>query len=166
MTEDASISGFPLAWPLGWTRTPAIRRKEGRFFVGKTNGRGGRAPTVADGVTRILDELKRMGVPDFQVVISTNVRPTLAGWPRSGEAQPDDPGVAIYWRDGAQRLARRRRGHVMDGAAEFRAMYVEHCAACREAGIPEPTIEQWIAHLEERIAERQEGLQGDDGALT
>lgn len=43
-----------------------------------------------------------------------------------------------------------------DPAVEFRAMYLAHCEACRKAGIPVPTIDDWIARIEERIAEGME----------
>ena len=40
-----------------------------------------------------------MGIRDCMApIISTNVEPTLAGRPRSNQAQPQDPGVAVYWR--------------------------------------------------------------------
>lgn len=45
-------------------------------------------------------------------------------------------------------------------------MYLEHCAACYEACIPVPTVEEWIARIDEAIAERQEALQRDEGAPT
>lgn len=35
-------------------------------------------------------------------------------------------------------------------------MYLNHYEACRKAGIPEPTIDEWIARIEERIIERRE----------
>ncbi len=56
--------------------------------------------TVADGVVRALRELERMGVVRREdIVVSTNVRTRLDGFPRSGERKPDDPGAAVYWED-------------------------------------------------------------------
>lgn len=52
------------------------------------------------------------------------------------------------------------------GGAEFRAMYLAFCADCRRSGLPEPTIEDWISTIERHIEERQEGLQGNEGAAT
>ncbi len=43
-----------------------------------------------------------MGVREYDVVISSNLQLRLDGLPRSGQAQPADPGVAVYWRDGGQ----------------------------------------------------------------
>jgi hypothetical protein len=46
-----------------------------------------------------MRELRLMGVRDWNnPIISTNVELTLTGRPRSGSAQPKDPGVAVYWR--------------------------------------------------------------------
>jgi hypothetical protein len=56
--------------------------------------------TVSQAVGRVVAELIRMGIPDARVIVSTNIRTTLSGVPRSGERKPDDPGVAVYWLDG------------------------------------------------------------------
>jgi hypothetical protein len=85
------ISAYPLAWPPGWRRTSHERRRRDNF------SQRGEWLTVAAGVNRVLAELQRLGVDHDDVVISTNVRPTLSGVPRSGERAPQDPGAAIYW---------------------------------------------------------------------
>lgn len=59
-----------------------------------------RRPSVAQGSSVVLAELKRMGIGDWHVVISTNVELRLDGLPRSDRRDPVDPGVAVYWRDG------------------------------------------------------------------
>lgn len=89
---------FPLSWPDGWKRTKA--RSDAAF--GKTDTSN--APrarlkrlTVSDSVQRLLGELRRMGVPDWNVIISTNVELRLDGMPRS-DREPSDPGVAVYWK--------------------------------------------------------------------
>jgi hypothetical protein len=100
------ISAHPLQWPDGWPRTPAVKRKSANFSKNERrypSAPGGsswiarRSLTVSDGVERVLDELGRMGVTRDDVVISTNVRVRLDGLPRSGEANPQDPGAAVYW---------------------------------------------------------------------
>lgn len=92
-------SAYPLEWPLGWRRTPAAKRKQGRFTkLGHGEYKIQRPLTVGDGVERVIDELSRMGVARRDVIISTNVRTRLDGLPRSGERLPDDPGAAVYWR--------------------------------------------------------------------
>ncbi|MCY1166932.1 hypothetical protein D9M73_68860 [compost metagenome] len=89
---------YPLQWPIGWKRTPAHRRETGRFST-KSYGRSSEEITVAGAVDRLLAELLRMAVGEDDVTISSNVQPTLRGRPRSGERKPEDPGVAVYWRD-------------------------------------------------------------------
>jgi hypothetical protein len=89
---------FPLSWPEGWRRTKS--RSQAAF--GKTTAiEGGRSAlkrlSVADSVQRLLAELRRMGVPDWNVIISTNVELRLDGMPRS-DREPADPGAAIYWK--------------------------------------------------------------------
>lgn len=104
---------YPLQWPAGWKRTPAASRTYGRFNTKKTEYRsfgGGRQHavqrtayvTINEATQRLLAELERMGVHDDDVVISSNLQLRLDGLPRSGQAQPADPGVAVYWRDGKQ----------------------------------------------------------------
>ncbi len=52
---------------------------------------------MADSVQRLLGELERMGVKDWNVIISTNVPLRLDGLPRS-DKEPADPGAAVYWK--------------------------------------------------------------------
>lgn len=97
---------YPLQWPTGWKRTPAGSRGVGRFSKKSTRyltggGSYQRAEdiTIGEATTRLLAELDRMGVREYDVVISSNLQLRLDGLPRSGQAQPADPGVAVYWRD-------------------------------------------------------------------
>lgn len=89
-------SSYPLSWPTGWPRHNV--RAQSRF--GHWNNR----PSVAAGSRFILEELRRMGVSDVNVVISTNIELRLDGLPRSDRRTPTDPGAAVYWRDGDKRL--------------------------------------------------------------
>lgn len=97
MTEP--ISRYPLQWPTGWKRTPDTRRETGRFTTKRYSTRQQEPVTVAEAVDRLLAELLRMAVAERDVIISTNIEPTLSGRPRSGERKPQDPGAAVYWRD-------------------------------------------------------------------
>jgi hypothetical protein len=87
------ISAFPLQWPEGWPRTKAGFTKDGKFTKYKKD------LTIADGVDRVIAELERFGIDRQDVVISTNVRTRLDGFPRSGEPTPQDKGVAVYWEE-------------------------------------------------------------------
>lgn len=92
---------YPLQWPVGWKRTPAEQRDSGRFGTTRQvhSWRSKENITIAQAVQRLLGELERMGIPEHDIVVSTNLRTRLDGLPRSDQAQPADPGVAVYWRD-------------------------------------------------------------------
>lgn len=83
-------SAYPLDWPPGWPR--ATRRVPSKF-----SGRHRRYefPTIAEGRDRLLRELGMMNAT--YVVLSTNIRPRLDGLPASNTAEPDDPGVSVYF---------------------------------------------------------------------
>jgi hypothetical protein len=98
---------FPLSWPDGWKRTAPSERVYGRFnrkdreystnSVGQqTSWQRTKDLSVADAVKRLIAELGRMGIPDWCLIISTNVPLRLDGYPRS-DKEPSDPGAAVYW---------------------------------------------------------------------
>ena len=58
---------------------------------------------MAKSLRRLLRELEKMGVDRQDAVISTNVPVRLDGFPRSGAAEPADPGAAVYWIEGKHR---------------------------------------------------------------
>lgn len=97
------IPAYPLQWPAGWPRVRDGFRKQARFAVGgghyATRQGPARDLTVADGLTRVLTELDRFDVPRDDIVVSTNVRTRLDGYPRSNEPEPPDPGAAVYWQE-------------------------------------------------------------------
>lgn len=98
-----TIPAYPLQWPAGWKRTPAGARDRARFGRQTQSSYGSwktRASlTVAEAVSRVREELQRMGIDDNDLVISTNLALRLDGLPRSGQAEPADPGAAVYWTD-------------------------------------------------------------------
>lgn len=55
--------------------------------------------SISEASNRVLSALDKMGVNRQDMVISTNLELRLDGLPRSGQKAPDDPGVAIYWKD-------------------------------------------------------------------
>jgi hypothetical protein len=85
-----NIQAYPLQWPLARPRT-ANRQVTYAFRQQRTRARH----TVGKGVDNIYHELRLMGATD--VVISSNIPLRRDGTPRSGEAQPHDPGVAVYF---------------------------------------------------------------------
>lgn len=96
------MTKYPLTWPAGWKRTASYARKPGPF---RNDKRPRKELTIADAVDRVLGELGRMGIRDWMnPIISTNVELTLSERPRSQQAQPQDPGVAVYWRKDAKEI--------------------------------------------------------------
>lgn len=93
------IRAYPLQWPAGWRRTAPGMRIRGRF--NRKDGTSGygmvRGLSVIDSVTRVLEQLRHMGVQRDDIVISTNMPTRLDGMPRSNAPQPSDPGAAVYW---------------------------------------------------------------------
>ena len=102
-----SINAYPCQWPEGWKRTGGAYRKAARFSKAgartPTGWRSQRDLTMADALQRLLSELEKMGIDRQDVVISTNVPVRLDGLPRSGAAEPADPGAAVYWVEGKHR---------------------------------------------------------------
>lgn len=93
MSDDRtySLRAYPLAWPDGWKRTSPHKKAHGQF---KTNGiRVGNEKATR----RVLEELQRMGIKADDVLISTNLKLNLSGFPR-GDQGTGDGGVAVYWR--------------------------------------------------------------------
>ncbi len=106
-----TIPAFPLQWPTGWPRTPDLRRHPARFNKRERETRTWRDGTssswmsrkdlsIADATSRVRAELAKMGLSDDDIVISSNLALRLDGLPRSGQSEPDDPGIAVYWRAG------------------------------------------------------------------
>lgn len=106
MTEP--IQAFPLQWPPGWRRI--TNRTDAAFRKGKpgftdTGWRSAARVEIGEGVRRVMDELGRMGARN--TVISSDLQLRNDGLPRAGQAQPRDPGVAVYWSDARNPKARR-----------------------------------------------------------
>jgi len=93
---------FPLSWPAGHSRRAPAARKPGKFNSKERVYRGGgngwietKAITVADALRRLQGELDRIGAR--YAVVSSNVEVRLDGLPRSGQREPEDSGVAVYF---------------------------------------------------------------------
>src|SRR5579871_4711212 len=78
---------YPLHWPEGWQR--ATHRKAANFAKQRT---------LAQARDLLLGELRKFGVPAGSIVISSNVQCRADGLPRSGQAEPNDRGVAVYFK--------------------------------------------------------------------
>ncbi len=87
----------PLSWPAHRPRTAAARRKNASFNKKQDNGRylETKQLTVADAIKRLQSEIDAIG--GRYPVISSNVELRLDGLPRSGQREPEDPGVCLYF---------------------------------------------------------------------
>lgn len=119
---------YPLCWPANWKRTTNRARAQfGRMKTGFREGRstyeGKGRVSMQDAIHRIAYELERFGVPEENVIISTNVPLNLSGVPRGDRGEPSDPGVAIYWKlkGKAQCMAIDRYDRVADNLAAVAA---------------------------------------------
>ncbi|MGH9644186.1 MAG: J domain-containing protein [Terriglobales bacterium] len=108
----------------------------------------------------MLRELALFGIAEADVLISSNVRTRLDGMPRSDQAEPADPGVAVYWRAGKQQrcMAIDRYTRVPDNLAAIAATLEAMRAIERHGGasildrafsgfIALPAPEQWFQVL-------------------
>lgn len=86
----SEISRYPLAWPAGWPRKPKVGRKHGRFSKGKNY------ITVAAALDRMEEELAKLKATD--PIFSSNLRLGLRGDPIGNQREPDDNGVAVYFK--------------------------------------------------------------------
>lgn len=94
MTE---ATRFPLAWPIGWPRTPAGALEPARFT------HQGAAITISAAAQRLELELERLGATD--PLMSSNLKLGVSGVPLSGQGEPRDRGVAVYFNlHGADRV--------------------------------------------------------------
>lgn len=85
----------PLAWPTGWPRTPDGKRKPAQF--NQRHQLHGRADiTISAALSRLEGELLRLGAKD--PLLSSNLRVSLSGMPYSGQAEPKDRGIAVYFK--------------------------------------------------------------------
>lgn len=97
---NAPDESYPLSWPISWPRTP--RHKISRAKFGVSVQHADRSYRTRDQVTlyvgreRLLDEMKRLGAT--AVMLSTNIPVRLDGLPYSKAREPDDHGVAVYFR--------------------------------------------------------------------
>lgn len=132
-----SKQAYPLSWPDGWKRTPANQRVRARFNRKERQYGNATVPgqqprswmsskdiSVSDAIARLVDQLSMMGIGRDDLIISTNLRTRLDGLPRSDQAQPSDPGAAVYWQRGRQAMrcmAIDRYDRVQDNLAAIAA---------------------------------------------
>lgn len=85
---------YPLSWPSGWKRGPRGGKRHGRFT------KHGKQLTVSPAIDRLLSSLSMLGAKS--VLISSNIELGARGFPLSGRPEPDDRGVAVYFKIGGK----------------------------------------------------------------
>lgn len=88
MPEEPQAS--PLHWPFGKPRTAPGKRTRAAFSREPSH-----ATTVHRERMNLAREMRLLGVRSY--LISSNLALRLDGEPRSGQAEPADPGVAVYF---------------------------------------------------------------------
>ena len=76
---------FPLCWPNSWPRTLKIKVKVSAFRVSQNKAQN-----------NLLRELKLLSAKE--IIISTNIKLRNDGLPYASQREPDDKGVAIYFK--------------------------------------------------------------------
>lgn len=112
-----SITANPLTWPTGWPRKPSYSRGHAKFSS------HGNQLSVSVAVGRVRDQLKKMGMKDDDIIVSTNLKLRLDGLPRSDQTEPSDGGAAVYWesKKGNKVIAVDRYYRVADNLAAIAA---------------------------------------------
>lgn len=94
------MTRHPLAWPAGWPKTEPGFRKGAKFSTKRYSTGGYTSVSVSEGVTRVLAELRALGVREGDSIISTNIPTRMDGLPRGDGRPTGSPGVAVYWQVG------------------------------------------------------------------
>lgn len=89
-----SHQAYPLQWPEGRQRKSPHFRKDALFGTTLRSGYKQKL-TVAEAISRVQSELDVIG--GRYPVISSNLEIRLDGFPRSGQPEPNDPGVCLYF---------------------------------------------------------------------
>lgn len=118
---------YPLCWPANWKRTTS--RAGAQFGKGQSKWENGqrvdqkRRLSIQDSIERIAEELRRFGVKEETVIISTNLPLNIYGAPRGDRGEPSDPGAAVYWKqkEKSQCMAIDRYTRVADNLAAIAA---------------------------------------------
>ena len=99
VTPMLEVKPYPLTWPVRVPRLDPSFRREARFgrIVSSPNGYKSKRPwTFARARDDLLAELQRMDV--IEAVVSTDMPLRLDGLPRGNAADPEDPGIALYFK--------------------------------------------------------------------
>lgn len=85
MKQNESTRAYPLYWPESWPRTESHKVKRAQF----------KDRSVFTARRELESEIRKFGGRDL--IISSNLELKLDGTPRSGQKQPADKGVAVFF---------------------------------------------------------------------
>jgi len=92
---------YPLAWPTGWKRSTTRKTASFHGFKSVQSSTPGgpswkqkKPLELGEALQRLYGELRRLGVRDSDIVISSDLKIRQDGLPYSAQAMPRDPGVA------------------------------------------------------------------------
>src|SRR5258708_19487926 len=119
---------YPVCWTVNWKGTTmravaAYGKTNTQYGEGVAHYGGKYKVSILDAISRIADELRRMGIKEENVIVSTNIPLNLSGTPRGDRGEPSDPGAAIYWshKGKSQCMAIDRYNRVADNLAAIPA---------------------------------------------
>ncbi|WP_331373810.1 J domain-containing protein [Sinorhizobium chiapasense] len=131
-----SVTNHPLHWPAARPRTKTPIRAAFNKKVMKPGKSYTEAQSlsVADAISRLQRELDLLGAKQY--VLSSNLELRLDGLPRSGQAEPADRGVALYFHlgDKPHCLPCDRYDRVADNIAAI-AKHIEATRAIERYGV-------------------------------
>lgn len=81
------ITASPLTWPDGWKRTKTKVRSQFK------------SPSIEKATRFVIEELGRMGIGDWNIIISTDLQLRRDGLPYSKQRAPEDIGASVWWKD-------------------------------------------------------------------
>jgi hypothetical protein len=132
-------AAYPLQWPFGWKRSPAHSRQGAKFTsYGQRLG-------ITEACYRLTRELDLLHAWPFEArTVSMNVPLRRDGTPRMDGREPDDPGVAVYFKlhDKERVLACDKWDRVADNIAAI-AAHIDAIRRQERYGVG--TIEQAFA---------------------
>ena len=138
------VNAYPLNWPHHRPRVPAVNRRPGAFrsSIESIIDRSMVPVKMADARERLADMLYKIGASS--AVLSTNLELRMGGEPRASQAEPSDPGVAMYFYLGGSSivLACDRYDTVAANTAAI-AVHLEATLAIERHGVG--TLEQMFA---------------------
>lgn len=104
MKQGMNIQRYPLAWPTGWPRKKSRAAAKFRASESVRSGESyctrSKPLDLSSALGRLEGEMRRLGVREGDWLISSDLKIRLDGMPYSNQAQPADPGVAVYFRLG------------------------------------------------------------------